>query len=69
MKKRYRFWYHYNRQYSKMTVHFRKKCYIVKDITCEPAVETKWNNNQPKLVLKGWCTDIECFSDRIIIKN
>lgn len=27
--RKYRFFYHYNKPNNKMTVHFRKKCYIV----------------------------------------
>ena len=52
-----------------MTVHFRGKCYIAKDIVCNPAVETKWNDTQPRLVLRGWCSSIEVSIDKIIIKN
>jgi hypothetical protein len=67
--KKYRFFTHYNKQHDKMTVHFRGKCYIAKDIVCNPAVETKWNDTQPRLVLRGWCSSIEVSIDKIIIKN
>lgn len=56
--KKYRFFYHYNKHQSKMTVHFRGKCYIAKHIICEPESQTHYRPSQPHLVMRGWCRDI-----------
>lgn len=57
--KKYRFFYHYNKLNNKMTVHFRKKCYIVDNIHCLPPCESKWNKTQPHLVMQGWATRVK----------
>jgi hypothetical protein len=46
-----------------MTVHFRGKCYPCKIVNCLVACHTKYNIAQPKLVLRGWCTEIKISKD------
>ena len=57
--KRYRFFYHYYRQYKCLSLHFRGKCHKVSDIVCEVPCESKWSNRQPNLVMRGFATGIE----------
>lgn len=57
--KKYRFFYHYYRQYNEMTIHFKKKCYRVKNVICEVPTETKWNEKeQPYLVMQGFASEV-----------
>ena len=62
-KKKYRFFYHYYRQYDCLSIHFRNKCYRVNDIICKVPVESKWNKRQPKLVMRGFATKLEIKND------
>lgn len=57
--KRYRFYFHYYRQYKCLSVHYRGKCYKVKDIHCTAPVESKWNEKQPNLILRGFTSSLE----------
>jgi hypothetical protein len=57
--KKYRFFYHYYRQYKCMSVHYRNKCYKVDNIVCNAKSETKWNNTQPQLTIRGYATSLE----------
>lgn len=66
--KKYRYYYHYYRQYHEMSVHFKGKCYRTKNVECEVPAETKWNKTQPQLTLRGWATSIDVQEDKIIIK-
>lgn len=52
-----------------MTVHFRKKCYLVKAVDCLVPCETKWNRNQPKVVMQGWATNIAIGINSVLIFN
>ena len=56
--KKYRVFYHYNKQEKKMSVHFRGKCHIVNDVNCSVEVNTKWNKRQPYLVMQGFARDV-----------
>lgn len=58
----YRFYYHYNKPAKKMSVHFRQVCYIVDDIICNVPCETKWNETQPYVVMRG-------HAEQVIIKK
>ena len=58
MKKKLRFFYHYNKQTKNMTLHFRKSCFSVSNIICLVPCETKWNKTQPNLVMRGFCNEI-----------
>ena len=54
----YRFFYHYYKQHKCLSIHFKGKCYKVKDIICNVPTESKWNNSQPNLVMRGWANDV-----------
>lgn len=58
----YRFFYHYNKPAKAMSVHFRKRCYIVNNIACFVPTYSKWNKGQPKVVMQG-------FAKKIIVSN
>jgi len=67
-KKLKRFFFHYRKSISGMSVHFSNKCYPCKDIVCNVGVTTKYNlKQQPHLVLQGWCTEVIQEGDKIII--
>ena len=59
MAKKYRFFYHYYKQYKCLSVHFREKCYRVDDVVCEVPTESKWNKTQPNLVMQGWAKSLD----------
>ena len=53
-----RFYYHYFRQNKCLSIHYNKSCTKVNNIICNVPTESKWNNTQPNLVLRGYCNDI-----------
>lgn len=65
--KKYRFFYHYYKQYNEMSVHFRDNCYRTKNVICNVPSETKWNKTQPYLVMQGFASSIEEIEGSIII--
>ncbi len=67
MSKKYRVFYHYNKQHNKMSVHFRNRCYIVDNIGCFVDMFTKWNKTQPHLVMQGWAEKVIISSDKTAI--
>ena len=42
-----------------MSVHFRNKCMVAQDVKCGVPCETKWNERQPMLVLRGFAEKVE----------
>lgn len=68
MKKKYRFFYHYYRQYGCMSIHFKNTCYKVDDVICEVPCETKWSKTQPNLRMIGFATEIEIKNGKGIIR-
>lgn len=56
--RKYRFFYHYYRQYKCMSVHYRGECYKVADVICDVPTETKWNQRQPHLVIRGFASNL-----------
>lgn len=58
-KKKYRFFYHYYRQYNCLSIHFKGKCYRVEDIKCNVPTESKWNKRQPHLTMRGWAEEVK----------
>lgn len=64
---KYRFFYHFNKQKKRMTVHFKNQCMIVDNIICEPRCETKWNKRQPYLVMRGFCHNITIKDNTAVI--
>jgi hypothetical protein len=65
---KYRFFYHYYRQFDCMTVHFKKKCYKVQDVITQVPTETKRRKSQPRLIIQGFCKEVEFVGDTAIIK-
>ena len=57
--KLYRFFYHYHKAKSAMTVHFRDTCHSVKHIRCEVPCETKWSTTQPHIVMRGFAREVK----------
>ena len=55
---KYRFFFHYYKQKGAMSVHFRGTCYIVNQVICKVPCETKWNKRQPRLVMRGFATNL-----------
>lgn len=66
--KKYRFFYHYRKETGGMTVHFRKKCYAVENVNCKVACETKFNKQQPRLVMQGFAESVEIENETATIK-
>lgn len=67
MIKKYRFFYHYYKQYNEMSVHFRGTCYRSKNVVCNVPTETKWNKTQPNLVMRGFASEITITEENITI--
>ena len=68
MNKKYRFFYHYFKQKGKMSVHFRNSCCVVDNVICNVPCETKWNKTQPRLIMRGFASNIE-FKNNVAIIN
>lgn len=66
--KKYRFFYHFNKWTGRMTVHWKKECILVDDVICEVGCETKWNKSQPRLVMRGFATEIEILNKKAYIR-
>lgn len=66
--KKLRFFFHYNKKEKMMTVHFKGRCHIVKDILCECETSTKWKNGQPNLVMQGWANSLNIVDRTAIIR-
>jgi hypothetical protein len=41
-----------------MSVHFDGKCHVVMNIICNVPCETKWNDKQPNLVMRGFASKV-----------
>lgn len=65
--KSYRFFYHFNKQTRKMTVHFKGTCIPVDDIQCMVPCETKWSTRQPYLVMQGWAKNVAIVDGKAVI--
>lgn len=66
--KKYRFFYHYYKQFKCLSVHYRGKCHRVKHIDCQVATESKYNKSQPFLVMQGFASELVFVDDKVIIK-
>lgn len=51
-----------------MSVHYRGKCHIVKDVICRVPAESKWNKRQPYIVMQGYAEDVVITGGRAIIE-
>ena len=56
--KKLRFFYHYNRKEKGLTLHYKGRCYPIKDIVCKVPCESKWQKVQPNLIMRGYCEGI-----------
>lgn len=61
---KYRFNYHYNKLHNKITVHYKGKCHLVSNLVCNVVVESKFNKNQPRFVMQGWCNNLIIKKDK-----
>lgn len=68
MNKKRRFFFHFRKSTGELTLHWNKQCIPVKDIDCKVPVETKWNNQQPKVVLRGFASTIDIVGNKAYIK-
>lgn len=50
-----------------MSVHFQKKCHIVKNIICKVPTKTRWSLRQPNIVMCGKANQIIVENDEAII--
>jgi hypothetical protein len=66
MKKK-RFFFHFRKSTGDLTLHWNKQCIPIKNIECKVPVETKWNKQQPKVVLRGFATSVIITDDKAII--
>lgn len=66
--KTYRFFFHYHRASGGMTVHFRGRCTSCKNVVCSVATESKWNKQQPRLVMQGFASEVEEANGTVIIR-
>lgn len=66
-QRKYRFFYHYFKQKKKMSVHFKGQCYVVSDVECKVPCETKWNQTQPQLVMRGFAKNVTFIRDKAVI--
>ena len=53
-----RFFYHYNKAHKCLTVHYKDRCTLVNHIECKVPTQSKWNNDQPNLVIQGFCFSV-----------
>ena len=58
-ERKYRFFYHYNRQKNKISIHFRGKCYLVDNLSICVAAVSKRSEKSPKFVVQGWTKGIK----------
>lgn len=67
MAYKHRFFYHYRRSTKGMTVHYRGQCIPCKNVHCHVSTETKWNKQQPHLVIQGFASSVEISDDTVVI--
>jgi hypothetical protein len=67
--RKYRYFYHYHRHGDKkLTVHFRGKCILTNKIECKVACESKFNKIQPKLIMRGFASEVKLVSNKVVIE-
>ena len=64
--KKYRFYFHYNKQHKKLSVHYRGKCLLTKAVRITVPTESKQNKQQPLITIQGWCTNLK-HTDKLTI--
>lgn len=64
----YRFYFHYNKQAKRMTVHFRGKCIPAEKLCCVAMCNSHRNKRQPYVVMRGFSTAVKIIGkDTVII--
>lgn len=63
----YRFFYHFRKSTKSMTVHWKNSCLAAQNVICNVACETKWSDKQPRLVMRGFCKNVEIKNGTAII--
>lgn len=58
MTRKFVFFYHYNKITKSLSLHYKKKCYMVTNIDCQVRAYSKHNLEQPRLIFKGLCNTI-----------
>jgi hypothetical protein len=66
--KKYRFFYHYNKIHKKISVHYRDKCYLTDNIKVSVETESHWNKQQPRLVIRGFSSNVSIEENSITIQ-
>jgi len=51
-----------------MTVHYRGQCIPCKNVRCHVPTETKWNKQQPLLVIQGFASCVEIVDGEVTIR-
>ena len=64
-----RFFFHFRKTTGELTLHWNRKCIPIKNIRCEVPVETKWNPQQPKVVLQGFAKYAIIKEDEALMTN
>ncbi len=68
IKEKRRFFFHYRKCDGKMSVHFKGQCIPCDNIDCKVPVETHRNRRQPKLVMRGYCSNIIVDNNKVVIE-
>lgn len=66
--KTYRYFYHYNRQHDKWSVHFKGKCHIVDEFECLVPNEGHTQKQQPKRIVRGFAKEVIIDNNKAIIR-
>lgn len=62
-----RFFFHFRKVTGELTLHWNKQCISIKDIVCNVPIQTKWNKQQPRVVLQGFANNVEINNGIAII--
>lgn len=66
--KKYRYFYHYYRQYDCLSVHWKGQCHKVDSVKVfNVSEETKRNKRQPRLVIQGFAKEIKFENGEALI--
>jgi hypothetical protein len=68
MSKPKRFFFHFRKSTGELTLHWMNQCIPIKDIVCLVPLETKWNKQQPRVVLRGFAQEITIVDKKAYIK-
>jgi len=66
--KKYRFFYHYFKAKNKLSVHWMGACHVVNNVVCDVSCESHWQKSQPRLIMRGFATEVTMIDDVAHIK-